>query len=228
VVDQAGAIERTFQVADYASHFIERVMPGSYMKSVRLRGVEEQPVFVGPLARWNTNERAGTPRAQAMLSRFRARGPRLDAALDFVEARVVEMMLSAERIRTIAEEELSGGPILNACEVKAGRFVGAVEAPRGVLIHDYTADSQGRVAGVNLIVATQYNCDAIDHALKEAGRLYLPQKDDNLLMNGLEFALRCFDPCLACATHAVGRMPMEVCIASGGRISRTITRQVDR
>jgi F420-non-reducing hydrogenase large subunit len=106
--------------------------------------------------------------------------------------------------------------------------VGAVEAPRGVLIHDYTADANGRVVAVNLIVATQNNYIAIDHALKAAGQLYLPEKDDNLLMNGLEFALRCFDPCLSCATHAVGRMPMEVVISRGGATERTITRRADR
>jgi F420-non-reducing hydrogenase large subunit len=227
-MNQAGAVERTFPIAGYAAHLIEHVMPGSYMKAVRLRGEEERAFFVGPLARLGTNSRAGAPKAQAMLDEFRAGSRRRDAALDYVDARVVEMMLCAERISTIAGEELTGGPIYTPCEVKEGRYVGAVEAARGVLIHDYTSDAQGRVAAVNLIVATQNNYNAIDHALKAAGQLYLPQKDDNLLMNGLEFALRCFDPCLSCATHAVGRMPMEVIVTRAGAPGRTITRRADR
>jgi F420-non-reducing hydrogenase large subunit len=227
-MDQAGAVQRTFPVAEYGSQLIEHVMPGSYMKAVRLRGDEEQAFFVGPLARININQRIGAPEAQAMLDDFREGRQRPDAALDFVDARVIEMMLSAERISMIAGEELTGGPIQVPCEIKAGRYVGAVEAPRGVLIHDYTADANGRVVAVNLIVATQNNYIAIDHALKAAGQLYLPEKDDNLLMNGLEFALRCFDPCLSCATHAVGRMPMEVVISRGGATERTITRRADR
>jgi F420-non-reducing hydrogenase large subunit len=228
LVDSGGALQDTFPVADYASHLVEHVMPGSYMKAVRLRGAEEQAFFVGPLARVSTNAKAGTPKAQAMLDEFRARNRRPAAALDFVDARVIEMMLSAERIQGIAGEELSGGPIRVPCEIKAGRYVGAVEAPRGVLIHDYTADAQGRVTDVNLIVATQNNYNAIDYALKAAGDLYLPQQDDNLLMNGLEFALRCFDPCLSCATHSVGRMPMEVVITRNGGTERTIRRGEDR
>ncbi len=227
-MDQAGATARTFPAADYGSHLIEHVMPGSYMKAVRLRGAEEQAFFMGPLARVNTNGRAGAPKAQAMLDEFRGRGRRSDAALDYVDARVIEMMLCAERMSAIAGEELTGGPILTPCEPKAGRYVGAVEAARGVLIHDYTADEQGRVTAVNLIVATQGNYNAIDHALKAAGQLYLPKNDDNLLMNGLEFALRCFDPCLSCATHAVGRMPMEVVVTRRGAVDRTICRRAEQ
>jgi F420-non-reducing hydrogenase large subunit len=226
--DQVGAITRTFPVSDYAAQLVEHVMPGSYMKAVRLRGDESQTFFVGPLARLNVNYRTGAPQSQEMLDAFRAGRQRPDAALDFVEARVIEMMLSAERISSIAGEELTGGPILVPCEIKGGRYVGAVEAPRGVLIHDYTADAHGIVTAVNLIVATQNNYIAIDHALKAAGEYYLPQKNDSLLMNGLEFALRCFDPCLSCATHAVGRMPMEVVLSSGGRTIRTIGRRAER
>jgi F420-non-reducing hydrogenase large subunit len=228
LMDQAGAVARTFPVADYASQLIERVMPGSYMKAVRPRGDEGHAFFVGPLARLNVNHRTGTPQSQAMLDAFRAARDRPDAALDFVEARMIEMMLSAERISSISGEELTGGPIQVPCEIGAGRYIGAVEAPRGVLIHDYTADAHGIVTAVNLIVATQNNYVAIDHALQAAGEHYLPRGDDGLLMNGLEFALRCFDPCLSCATHAVGRMPMEVVISRGGEIVRTIGRRADR
>lgn len=114
------------------------------------------------------------------------------------------------------------------CVPKAGRFVGAVEAPRGVLIHDYTADADGRIVTANLIVATQNNYDAINHSLMQAGKFYLPQNDENLLFNGLEFALRCFDPCLSCATHIAGRMPMKVIVRQSGAVTRTIARRQER
>jgi F420-non-reducing hydrogenase large subunit len=223
VLDELGN-RQAFPAADYAKHLIERVTPGSYMKSVGLRGEPEQPFFVGPLARVNTNTRTGTPRAQALLDEFRGRGSRSDAALDFIDARLIEMMHCAERIGAIAGGEISGGPIQVDCQVKEGRYIWAVEAARGLLIHDYTADGQGRVTAVNLIVATQNNYSAIEHALKSAAQMFLPLKDDNQLMNGVEFALRCFDPCLSCATHAVGAMPMEIAITRNGVLERKMTR----
>ncbi len=226
--DHAGATVKSFKPPEYAAHLIEHVMPGSYMKSVRLRGAPEQPYFVGALARLNVNRTIGTPNAQAMLDRFRETSGFRSAALDFIEARVIELMFAAERIAQIAGGELSGGPIRVECEPKPGRFIGAVEAPRGLLVHDYTADADGRIVASNLIVATQNNYDAMNQCLTEAGKFYLPQNNENLLLNGLEFTLRCFDPCLSCATHVAGRMPMQVSIRKNGALSRTITRRLER
>jgi F420-non-reducing hydrogenase large subunit len=100
-----------------------------------------------------------------------------------------------------------------------------IESPRGVLIHDYSADAEGRITEANLIVATQNNYDAIDSAITSAARHFMSGNDDALLMNGMEFALRCFDPCLSCATHMSGRMPMEVVIRNAGKVLRTISRR---
>lgn len=227
VVDPAGNEERRFSSAEYGANLIEHVMAGSYMKSVRLKGDSEKHFFVGPLARLNVNSKMTTPKAQAALDTFRAAGtPRL-SVLDFVEARLIDMLHCAERIAAIAGGELGDGPIKVATpQPAAGRYVGAIEAPRGILVHDYTTDDRGRVEKVNLIVATQNNYDAIDNAVSSFAKHYLPAKDDALLMNGVEFAMRCFDPCLACATHTAGRMPMVVELRHDGEVVRTITRGV--
>jgi F420-non-reducing hydrogenase large subunit len=102
-----------------------------------------------------------------------------------------------------------------------------VEAPRGILIHDFDADDRGKVTGANLIVATQGNYEAMDHCLTAMAELNLESGDENLLMNGMEFALRCFDPCLACATHTSGSMPMVVHVRRDGRILRTLSRRIE-
>jgi F420-non-reducing hydrogenase large subunit len=209
VADRTGTVQRAFGAQDYGNHLVEHVSDASYMKSVRLRGSSEQAYFVGPLARLNLNTRMGTPRADQLLATFKAKGQRW-ATVDFIEARVVEMMLAAERIAELAGGKIGKGPIRVECQPKEGRFIGAVEAPRGMLLHDYTTDAQGRITAANMVVATQNNYEAIDASLQAVGQLYLPKGKPELLMNRLEFALRCFDPCLACATHAVGRMPMEL------------------
>jgi F420-non-reducing hydrogenase large subunit len=225
VIDTEGNEERRFAGPDYGEHLVEHVMAGSYMKSVRLKGPEEKHFFVGPLARLNVNSRMSTPKAQAALDEFRAGpGPKL-SAVDFIEARLIDMLNCAERMAGIAGCELGDGPIRVAVpEVAAGRYVGVIEAPRGILVHDFTTDDDGRISDVNLIVATQNNYDAIDSAVESLARHFLPENDDEQLLNGVEFAMRCFDPCLACATHTAGRMPLVVELRQGGEIRRTIRR----
>jgi F420-non-reducing hydrogenase large subunit len=227
VVNAQGETERRFAAADYADHLIEHVMPASYMKSVHLRGPQEINYFVGPLARLNVNSFFCTPLANAALQEFHGKGrPRL-SALDFIEARLVEMLYCAERMVEIADGEIKEGTLRVSAEAKEGRYVGMVESPRGILIHDYTADAAGRIREANLIVATQNNYDAIDSAITAVARHFIPMKNDNQLMNGMEFALRCFDPCLSCATHTAGRMPMEVVIRHEGAVLRTLSRRFD-
>jgi NAD-reducing hydrogenase large subunit len=42
------------------------------------------------------------------------------------------------------------------------------------------------------------------------------------MLNRVEAAVRCYDPCLSCSTHAVGRMPLivELRDARGGLLDR--------
>lgn len=217
---------RTIPNKDYAALLAERVVPDSYMKSVLLRNPDGTPFFVGPLARLNLAKRMPTPRANEALERFKSREVMRGSALDFIEARLVEMLGCAEHLAELPSTLDDGGICVEA-KPQAGRYVGVVEAPRGILVHDYTADKDGRVEAVNFIVATQTNYEAIDAAITGVARKLMPQEDENLLLNGVEFALRCFDPCLACATHASGQMPMEVELRHGGRLERTISRRTE-
>ncbi|NOQ22007.1 MAG: Ni/Fe hydrogenase subunit alpha [Candidatus Aegiribacteria sp.] len=226
VLDPSGEEKRTFTADDYADNLVEHQMQGSYMRSVRLRsGGEEKKFFVGPLARLNVNSSFSTPEASSLLADFKGKGsPRL-SALDYLEARLIEMTYCTERIVEICGEELGDGPIITDASPAGGRFRGIIEAPRGILIHDYEADDEGRITSANLIVATQNNYDAIDHAITALARHFKQSGDDNILMNGAEFALRCFDPCLACATHAAGSMPMRIELRRNGITFRVLRRE---
>jgi F420-non-reducing hydrogenase large subunit len=224
VRDPRGTIERRFAAQDYCDHLVEHVTPGSYMKSVHLRDAAEPRFFVGPLARVLINETMETPKAQAELTDLRGRLAAGATAIDFIEARLVEMLYCAERMAALAGQGALSGPLEVPVIVKEGRYVGAVEAPRGLLVHDYTADAQGHVVAANLIVATQNNYDAINASIAAVASSLIPQQDENLLLNGAEFALRCFDPCLACATHAAGRLPLTVELRAPGRPARVLVR----
>jgi NAD-reducing hydrogenase large subunit len=89
--------------------------------------------------------------------------------------------------------------------------VGVVEAPRGTLFHHFKVDEQGLVTKANLIVATTHNNEAMNRAVRSVAARYLDgQQLTEGLLNHIEVAIRAYDPCLSCATHALGKMPLQV------------------
>ncbi|MBN1759997.1 MAG: hypothetical protein JW863_16845, partial [Chitinispirillaceae bacterium] len=83
---------------------------------------------------------------------------------------------------------------------------------------------QSRIVSANLIVATQNNYDAIDATITALARKTKLDGDDAALFNAMEFAVRCFDPCLSCATHVAGRMALRIDLYRNGVAVGTITR----
>ena len=107
--------------------------------------------------------------------------------------------------------------------VMAGRGVGCIEAPRGTLIHDYSTDENGCITRANLIVGTTHNNAPINMSVTQAAKSLIHDgKYDQGVLNTVEMAIRAYDPCLSCATHALGQMPLEVDLvdADGALVSR--------
>jgi NAD-reducing hydrogenase large subunit len=107
------------------------------------------------------------------------------------------------------------------------RGVGASEAPRGTLFHDYTVDRNGLLKKVNLIVATGQNNLAMNQTVAQIARHYIKNGADipEPLLNRVEHGIRCYDPCLSCSTHAVGQMPLHVqLIGADGIVVNEVTR----
>ena len=53
------------------------------------------------------------------------------------------------------------------------------------------------------------------------------------LLNQVEVAIRAYDPCLSCATHAIGKMPMELNLRNEkdeliDRLEKRVTGQINR
>ena len=92
-----------------------------------------------------------------------------------------------------------------------------------MLIHDYTVDENALIVSANFVVATQHNIASINTTIKDAATSLLGKSDSDLL-DGVEFAIRCYDPCLSCSTHRVGQMPLEVSLWQDGRNLRTARR----
>ena len=208
----------------YASYLAEASEEWSFMKFpfYKSLGYPGGAYRVGPLARLNVAQSAGTPRAEHELREFKHRG-RGAVCQSFLYhlARLIEMLHAIERI-----DELTDDPDLlrEHVRAKAGqnrhRGVGSCEAPRGVLFHDYEVDDDGLMRKANLLIATAQNNLAMNRAVEQTARRFVSSRSlTEGMLNRVEAAIRCFDPCLSCATHAVGHMPLVVELRdSAGRL----------
>jgi NAD-reducing hydrogenase large subunit len=142
---------------------------------------------------------------------------------------MIEMLHAAEQIRELLHDpDLQGNELVNIGK-RQERGVGVIEAPRGTLIHHYKVDENDQIVRCNLIVSTTHNNQAMNEAIRAVARQYLDgRKLTEGLLNHIEVAIRAFDPCLSCATHALGKMPLEVELldAEGSRVD-ALTRSSD-
>jgi NAD-reducing hydrogenase large subunit len=211
-------------VERYLDLIEEAVRPWSYMKFpyLRARGPEAGWYRVGPLARLQTCSHVPTPRAEARRAAFVAGGP-VFGSLAYHGARMIEMLHAAETIGALlADDAVCGEGAALATPVPAGRRgevsgVGVIEAPRGTLIHHYAIGEDDLVTGCNLIVSTTHNNEAMHAAVRQvADESFDGREIDEAMLNRIEVAIRAYDPCLSCATHALGSMPLEVALVDAG------------
>ena len=199
----------------YWDHIFEEVKPWSYMKFPYFRalGPEEGWYRVGPLTRVSQCDFIPTPLADRERQAFLAYdgGQPAGATLGTHWARMIEMLHSAEMIKDLLHDDDVLGDDLITTGERQGRGVGVIEAPRGTLIHHYRVDDNDQVIRANLIVSTTHNNQAMNEAIRAVARRYLDGRElTEGLLNHIEVAIRAFDPCLSCATHAMGRMPLKV------------------
>jgi NAD-reducing hydrogenase large subunit len=201
----------------YRDYLIEEVHSWSYMKFPHIRslGRDDGWYRVGPLAQLNCCTRMGTPLADAARDEFMVlgHGGRVHATLAYHWARLICMIHCAEKIRELLfDDDLQGDDLL-ATGHRRPEGVAIIEAPRGTLIHHYTVDDHGQVTGANLIVSTTNNNEAMNRAVTKVAIDYLTGAEiTEGLLNHIEVAIRAYDPCLSCATHALGDMPLIVTI----------------
>jgi len=243
VVDPAGHEVATFAARDWLEHLAERVEPWTYAKFTFLKargwrgfeeGAESGLYRVGPLARLNVARAMATPRAEAERQRlFDRLGWPAHQTLAFHWARLVEALQAAETVEALAKDPgLADEHVRVPPPPLAGPRdgVGAVEAPRGTLIHHYAADVDGRATHVNLLVASQQNGGAVQISIAKAARaLVRGGRVDEAALNHLEMAFRAYDPCNACASHALpGELPLVVTVRdAAGRIVDVVRRRVE-
>ena len=212
----------------------EEVRPWSYMKFPFLRslGKEEGWYRVGPLARVQNCDQISSPLADGERKEFVAygKGQPIHATLAYHWARMIEMLYAAETIKELLhDDDIEGSELMVTGTRQPGEEaegVGVIEAPRGTLFHHYRVGEDDLVTMANLIVSTTHNNQAMNIAVREVAKKYLTGREiTEGLLNHIEIAIRAFDPCLSCATHALGRMPLEVAIVGAdGTLIDEVTR----
>ncbi|MFB3926799.1 MAG: Ni/Fe hydrogenase subunit alpha, partial [Syntrophales bacterium] len=232
IKDSGGNLLAQFRPDNYLAYVAEHVEPWSFLKYPFYRKLGWPGGFyrVGPLGRLNVVDRIGTPMADEEFKYYKSinGGRPVEGSLFYHYARMIELLYCLERIG-----ELLDDPDILSNDVRAypsarlpGGGVGVIEAPRGTLFHDYSVDENGQLTRVNLIVATGNNNWAMNVAAGMVAKAYVNgNKLTEGMLNRVEAAIRCYDPCLSCATHAIGQMPLDIrLIAADGTLLDRLTR----
>lgn len=228
-VDPDGKI--IFDQVDYANYqsvLEEEIKPWSYMKFPHIKslGAEKGWYKVGPLGRVQAASFLSTPLAEAERQHMLAigNGKPVHGTLVYHWARLIETLNAAEMIRDLLNDpDILGTKLMAEKGERRHEAVGVIEAPRGTLFHHYRVDDNDLVTYCNLIVSTTNNNQAMNESIRTVARQYLDGKQlTEGLLNHIECAIRAYDPCLSCATHALGKMPLivELLDADGVQVDR--------
>lgn len=200
---------------DYEDYFSEAVAQWSYMKFPYLKKIGRENGWnrVGPLARINMCSFIPTPLAEKARQEFIAfTGKKVNNSTLYSHwARLIEILHCAEEIKNLLHDPELFGDDLVRKGIGRLKGIGIIEAPRGTLTHHYEVDEKGMIIKCNLIVSTTHNNDAMNTAVRWVANNVISRKGSitDGMLNQVEVAIRAYDPCLSCATQAMGKMPLK-------------------
>ncbi len=187
-------------VANYLSWTNEYIVPQSTAKYTKRK---RESLMVGALARFNLNHEQLKPKAKALAKELGLVAPCYNPYMNTV-AQYVECMHTLEDALSIIDGLLTTG--IDYAEVypqitpKAGQGAGAVEVPRGILIHDYTYDANGVCTAANCIIPTNQNHANIQLDMEKLVPEIMGKSREEVELT-LEMLVRAYDPCISCSTH---------------------------
>ncbi len=188
----------TTPVANYRNWTNEYLVPQStakYTKHVR------DSYMVGALARFNNNHDQLPARAQKAAEELGLKAPCYNPFMNTV-VQVVEVVHALDESIRLIDELLDKGLKEEDRRIllKAGRGVGSVDVPRGILFHDYTYDRNGICVEANCIIPTNQNHANIQKDMEALLPQVLDRPQEEIRLS-LEMLVRAYDPCISCSTH---------------------------
>ena len=186
------------KIEDYLTITNEYIVPHSTAKFARHN---RDSYMVGAIARFNLNHQKLSPLAKKVAEKFGLKALLTNPFLNNI-AQLVELANSIEESIQMIDDLLTSGLKNEKIEIKVkeGRGVGAVEAPRGILFHDYTYDKNGKCVKANCIIPTNQNHANIQKDMEAFAPTLLSKPESEIKLN-LEMLVRAYDPCVSCSTH---------------------------
>ena len=190
----------TTPLSNYLEVTNEFCVPHSTAKYTRNK---RDSYMVGALARFNLNHDQLLPRAKRAAVELGLSAPCHNPFMITV-AQVVEVIHVLEDSLSLIDQILVRGleEEDNQVKVRAGRGIGATEAPRGILFHDYTYDENGIMLQANCVIPTNQNHNNIQQDMEALVPQILNQPEDEIRLT-LEMLVRAYDPCISCSTHVL-------------------------
>jgi sulfhydrogenase subunit alpha len=187
--------------ADYRALTNEKAVPHSHAKHSTFRG---SPFMVGSLARLTVNPRRLTGKLAVAMKRLKLQLP-ADNPMDNNKAQALELINDVERALEIIEQLLRDGvKDERAMPVHPRASTGSAitEAPRGLLIHSYTYDEEGRIVSADVVTPTALNAASIELHFRRAVE-QCADRDEAIVSKRLQMIARAYDPCISCSVHLV-------------------------
>jgi len=206
-------------IRQYRNISREYIIPTSTAKWTKNQG---ESYMVGALARFNLNAEHLMPRAQAAAKKLGLKKGCTNPYMITI-AQLVECVHTVEESITQLEELLARGLREEApakATVSAGRGVGAVEVPRGILFHFYEYDDHGRIFQADCVIPTNQNHGNIQKDF-DALVPQLTGLSEKELELKLSMLVRAYDPCISCSTHCIDARGLD----TGARSLVKITRK---
>ena len=208
--------EYAFYDGDVKSSMAGVVSRNDYLDIVHEKCVEhstakhaynvEDSLAVGALARFNNNYEQLNERGKAAAEKLGLKAPCYNPFANNL-AQVVEIVHfydeAVKYIEKLLSMDLSEQTLAPSVSPRQGRGVGATEAPRGLLIHDYDYDAKGVCTRANCIIPTAMNLGNIDRDMQRYVPEVINDRTQDQIAHDLEMLVRAYDPCISCSVHLV-------------------------
>lgn len=182
---------------DYKKHLTEDIKEYATSKFVMK---DNKPYMLGAISRINNNHEQLDYETKEEIKKLGLDLPIKNPHYNNL-CQAIELLHMTNRaihlLKNIPEKQES-----SEVKIKEGNGVSAVEAPRGILFHEYKINNEGVITYCNIITPTCQNLNMIEQDIIQLVNQLLQQdttKEE--IVKQLEKLIRSYDPCFSCSTH---------------------------
>ena len=193
----------TFSEIDYKKHLSENIKEYATSKFVLFNN---KPFMIGAMARINNNheelDKETKDKLKETLSRLKLTLPLKNPFYNNL-CQAIELLYLANRtIELIKKIDNKSEKNDNKIKIKAGNGTSAIEAPRGILFHEYKINNEGIITYCNIITPTCQNLNMIEQDITLfVNQLLEKETTKEEIIKQIEKLIRAYDPCFSCSTH---------------------------